>query len=131
MLPKLGKLQKIIFTFSLALFIQGFGGKDLQAISPKEVPVKDMVNLVDLWSNYCLPCKMMASIMTNVEKNYKDKAAVANIDIDKYPDQIKRFGIKVIPTQIFFDAKGKEVYRHEGFMSEKEIVAQLKKMGVN
>ncbi len=98
---------------------------------PKEVPVKGLVNLVDLGSDYCLPCKMMAPVLTKVEKNYQGKTAVVYIDVDKFPDQIKRFGIKVIPTQIFFDQKGKEVFRHEGFLSEKEIVAQLNKMGVN
>ena len=40
-----------------------------------------MVNLVDLGSDYCLPCKMMAPIMTKVEKNYKGKAAVVYIDV--------------------------------------------------
>jgi thioredoxin 1 len=131
MLPKLGKLQKIFFAFFLALLIQGLEGKDLQAVSPKEIPIKGQVNLVEIWSNYCLPCKMMAPVMANVEKNYKGKAAIVNLDVDKFPDQIKRFGIHVIPTQIFFDPDGKEVYRHEGFLSEKDIGAQFKKMGVN
>jgi len=48
----------------------------------------------------------------------------------KDPDQAKRFGISVIPTQIFYDKQGKEVLRHTGFMSEEAIVAQLKKLGV-
>ena len=102
-----------------------------QSTPPKEVPVKGLVNLVDLGSDYCLPCKMMTPVLTKVEKNYQGKAAVVYIDVDKFPDQVKRFGIRVIPTQIFFDQKGKEVYRHEGFLSEKEIVAQFKKMGVD
>ena len=42
----------------------------------------------------------------------------------------KRFGIRAIPTQIFFDKEGKEVYRHEGFLSEEEIVRRFKDMGV-
>lgn len=106
-------------------------GITAQSAALKEVPVKGLVNLVDLGSDYCLPCKMMAPILTKVEKNYQGKAAVVYIDVDKLPDQVKRFGIRVIPTQIFFDQKGKEVFRHEGFLSEKEIVAQFKKMGVD
>jgi thioredoxin 1 len=105
-------------------------GTKVQAISMKDVPVKGTVNLVDLGSDYCLPCKMMAPIMKKLENSYKGKAAVVYIDIDKFPDQVKRFGIRVIPTQIFFDQNGKEVYRHSGFMSEKDIIAQLNKMGV-
>jgi len=97
----------------------------------KEVPVKGMVNMIDLGANACIPCKMMAPIMTKLEKYYQGKAAIIFIDVWKFPDQTKRFGIRIIPTQIFFDKTGKEVSRHEGFMSERDIVAQLKKMGVN
>lgn len=46
-------------------------------------------------------------------------------------DQAKCFGIRVIPTQIFYDKTGEEIYRHEGFKNEKDIVTQLKKLGVN
>jgi thioredoxin 1 len=101
------------------------------AAGPPEAPVIGLVNLVDLGSDYCLPCKMMAPIVTKLEKDYKGKAAVVYIDVEKFPDQAKRFGIRVIPTQIFYDKKGKEAYRHEGFLSEKDIIAQFKKMGVN
>ena len=98
--------------------------------TPPEVPVKDMVTMVDLGAKSCIPCKMMAPIMEKLEKDYKDKAAILFIDVWKEPDQAKRFGIRTIPTQIFYDKEGKEVYRHVGFMSEDAIVAQLKKMGV-
>jgi len=74
---------------------------------------------------------MMAPIMERVEKNYKGKAAIIFVDVWKNQEPAKRFGIRAIPTQIFFDKQGKEVYRHMGFMSEAAIVAQLKKMGVN
>ena len=98
--------------------------------TPPEVPVKEMVTMVDLGAKSCIPCKMMAPIMEKLEKDYKDKAAILFIDVWKEPDQAKRFGIRTIPTQIFYDKEGKEVYRHVGFMSEDAIVAQLTKMGV-
>ncbi|MBI4763277.1 MAG: thioredoxin fold domain-containing protein [Deltaproteobacteria bacterium] len=106
-------------------------GITAQSASLKEVPVKGTINLVDFWSDYCLPCKMMAPVLAKVEKNYQGKVAIVHVDIEKFPDQVKRFSIRVIPTQVFFDQKGKEVFRHEGFMSEKEIAAQFKKMGVD
>jgi thioredoxin 1 len=119
----------------LFIFLGGLGlllwGANLQAASFAEVPVKGLVNLVDLGSEFCLPCKMMAPVLKKVEKSFKGKAAVTYIDIDKFPDQIKRFGVRVIPTQIFYDRQGKEVYRHMGFLSEKEILAKFKEMGVN
>jgi len=89
------------------------------------------VTMLDLGAKSCIPCKMMAPILEKVKKAYKDKAAIIFIDVWKYRDQIRRFGIQAIPTQVFFDKDGEEVYRHVGFMSEKAIVEQLKKMGVD
>lgn len=95
-----------------------------------QVPVKGMVTMIDLGAKECVPCKMMAPIMEKMEKVYRDKAAIVFIDVWKNPNQVSRFGIRAIPTQIFYDASGREVSRHVGFMSEAAIVAQLSKMGV-
>lgn len=95
------------------------------------VPVKGMVTMLDLGAKKCIPCKMMAPVLEKVEKDYKGKAAIIFIDVWKHREQAKRFGLSAIPTQIFFNEKGEEVYRHRGFMNEKAIVDQLKKMGVN
>jgi thioredoxin 1 len=94
------------------------------------VPVKGMVTMVDLGADSCVPCKMMMPIITKLEKVYRGKAAIVFIDVWKKKDQATRFGIRAIPTQIFFNAAGREVYRHTGFLGEMEIVSQLKKMGV-
>ena len=96
-----------------------------------DIPVRGMVTMLDLGANQCIPCKMMAPIMEKVEKKYKGKAAIIFIDVWKNQEPAKRFRIRAIPTQIFFDKGGREVYRHVGFMSEEAIVAQLKKMGVD
>jgi len=96
----------------------------------REVPVKGMVTMLDLGADSCIPCKMMAPILTKMERQYDGKAAIIFIDVWKHRDQAKRFGVRAIPTQIFFDKKGKEIYRHVGFMSESAIVDQLRKMGV-
>ncbi|MCL5807375.1 MAG: thioredoxin family protein [Deltaproteobacteria bacterium] len=95
-----------------------------------EVPVKGMVTLVDLGAKKCIPCKMMAPILEKLEKVYAGRAAVVFLDVWEDPKPASRFGIRGIPTQIFFDKQGREVYRHEGFLSEAAIVQQLKEMGV-
>ena len=99
--------------------------------TPGVVPVKGMVTMVDLGADSCIPCKMMAPILTKLEKAYRGKAAIVFIDVRKDKEPAKRFGIRAIPTQIFFDKSGKEVYRHTGFMGEVDIVSQLKEMGVS
>ena len=103
----------------------------LFAAAPQpEVPVKGMVTMIDLGARACIPCKMMAPILEKLEKEYAGKAAVIFFDVWKDPKPARRFGIRAIPTQIFFDKEGKEVFRHEGFLSEEEIVRRFKDMGV-
>jgi thioredoxin 1 len=126
-----GEAQRNL-SFSLLILLVLFspGTALAEPGKPPEVPVNGMVTMVDLGANSCIPCKMMAPIMEKLEKNYKGKAAIIFIDVWKDPGQAKRFGIRAIPTQIFYDKRGKEVYRHVGFMSENAIVTLLRNMGV-
>lgn len=73
---------------------------------------------------------MMAPIIDELEKEYKDRAAIVFVDVWENPDAGRKYGIKLIPTQIFYDAKGKETFRHEGFMKKTAIISELTKLGV-
>jgi thioredoxin 1 len=95
-----------------------------------KIPVKGMVTMVDIGAATCIPCKMMAPILEKLDKEYKGKAAIIFLDVRFHRETAISFGINGIPTQIFYDANGKEVQRHLGYMSEAAIVAQFKKMGV-
>jgi thioredoxin 1 len=95
-----------------------------------EIPVPGLVTMVDLGAKKCVPCKMMAPILEELQKEYSDRAAIVFIDVWVNPDAGRKFAIRTIPTQIFFDAEGKEVGRHEGFLDKASIVAELQKLGV-
>ena len=126
---KLFGSKTIVAVFSLAvLFLptQSFTA----TVSQPDVPVAGMVTMIDLGAKKCIPCKMMAPILQKLEKEYAGRAAVVFFDVWEDASPAKRFGIRAIPTQIFFDKAGKEVYRHEGFLSEEAIVARFKDMGV-
>ena len=123
-------LKDIIDIICLSALLMFAQPVDLFAASAVEIPVKGMVTMVDLGAKKCIPCKMMAPILEKLEKVYAGRAAVVFLDVWEDPKPARRFGIRGIPTQIFFDKKGGEVYRHEGFLSEKAIVQQLKEMGV-
>jgi len=99
-------------------------GELAQACKRLEVPHL----LVDLGAKTCVPCRMMEPILVELEKDYKGKAAVVFIDVREDNASAKRFGIRAIPTQIFFDKAGKEVSRHEGFMDKKTIADRLNKL---
>ena len=86
--------------------------------------------LIDLGADKCIPCKKMAPILEEAEKLYKGRAEIVFIDVWKNREEGAKYGIRTIPTQIFFDASGTEVLRHEGFFPMEEIQKQFKAMGV-
>jgi thioredoxin 1 len=95
-----------------------------------QVPVPGMVTMVDLGAKSCIPCKMMEPILAELEKEYEGRAAIVFIDVYKHHEQVERFGLRAIPTQVFFDKSGNEVMRHTGFMDKQSIEAELAKLGV-
>lgn len=97
---------------------------------PQEVPIKGMVTMVDIGAKACIPCKMMIPIIESLSEEYEGRAGIVFIDVWKNPSQTEKFGIRVIPTQIFYDKDGNEVMRHEGYFSKEEIIAVLTKLGV-
>jgi thioredoxin 1 len=86
--------------------------------------------LVDLGADKCIPCKMMAPILEELKKTYAGKLDVEFIDVWKNQGAGQQYGIRVIPTQIFFSSDGKELFRHEGFFSKEDILAKWKEFSV-
>ena len=91
---------------------------------------KPLPRLVDLGAGKCIPCKMMAPILEDLKKTCTGRMDVVFIDVWETPDAAKKYGINVIPTQIFYDADGKELFRHEGFFGKEDILAKWKELGV-
>ena len=87
--------------------------------------------LLDLGAGKCIPCKMMAPILEELRKEYAGRMEVVFIDVWEKPEAAKPYGIETIPTQIFFDAEGKELFRHVGFFAKDDILAKWKELAVN
>ncbi len=125
-------LKTLLFTLTLSLTLFIAGDLAAQGLQPGHARsrARGMVTLVDVGAKSCIPCKMMDPILQKMDKRYEGKAAVIFIDVRYHQEEARRFQINGIPTQIFFDKTGKEIYRHTGFMSEAAIVEQFRKMGV-
>lgn len=91
---------------------------------------KALPRLVDLGAGKCIPCKMMAPILEDLKKTLVGKLDVQFIDVWQNPEAGQKYAINVIPTQIFYDAAGKELFRHEGFFSKEDILGKWKELGV-
>jgi len=86
--------------------------------------------LVDLGRGTCIPCKKMKPILEELTTEYRGRAIVKVIDLRDEPQAANQYKIRLIPTQIFFDSDGREVFRHEGFMDKQSIEAKFAEMGV-
>ena len=105
--------------------------KQQEQVSPPGVQSqKPLPRLVDLGADKCIPCKMMAPILEGLKADYAGSMQVDFIDVWKNPDAGGEYGIRLIPTQVFFDGSGKELFRHEGFFSKKDILSKWKELGV-
>jgi thioredoxin 1 len=83
------------------------------------------VTFLELGAESCIPCKMMQPIMREIAAIYPGVVDVIFHDLYKNRSVGQQYGVRVMPTQIFLDAQGKEFYRHEGFFPKDEIVSML------
>ncbi|MFH0807268.1 MAG: thioredoxin family protein [Elusimicrobiota bacterium] len=101
-------------------------------IKKKKLP-DTLVTFVELGSVTCIPCKMMQPVMAEIEKEYGNKGVKIifyDVKTNEGNPYAQKYGIQLIPTQVFLDKSGKEFFRHEGFFPKEDIVKLLKKQGV-
>ena len=99
----------------------------------KSDTLKPRITFVELGSVNCIPCKKMQPVMKAIEEKYGDQIEVVFYDVWK-SDQRKygeEYNIRLIPTQVFLDKDGKEIFRHEGFFPEESIDKFLKEQGLS
>ena len=104
-------------------------GKTVQGESTN-MAEKPKVTFVELGSVGCIPCKMMQPVMKAVEEEFGNQIKVVFYDVWKDNAPAKKYGIKLIPTQVFLDKSGKEFFRHEGYFPKAEIEKLLVEKGL-
>jgi thioredoxin 1 len=103
---------------------------DAGAVASKAPDGTRLPRLVELGGEKCIPCRQMAPILEEVGKAYAGRLVVEKLDVQKDASLGRRWKVRVIPTQVFLDAEGKEIARHEGFLEREAILAQLSIMGL-
>ena len=104
-------------------------GAAVAAQAPK--PKQPLPRLLDVGSKSCIPCKMMAPMLRDLRKEYAGRMQVDFIDawLAENAGVTARYDVKIIPTQVFFDPAGKELFRHEGFFAKESILAKWAELG--
>jgi len=80
--------------------------------------------LVDFWAEWCGPCRMIGPIVKELGDDYDGKAIMVKVDVDSNPGISQRFGIRNIPTILFFK-NGKDVDKQVGAVPKKVLTAKL------
>ena len=123
-------LTLLIFTTLIFPYQTTFSDSSTDRRFPKEIAQSPLPKLLDFGRGKCIPCKKMAPILQELSEEYKDRVIIKIIEIDQEPGLTTANRIRLIPTQIFFDAKNQEVLRHEGFMSKDDVKKVFHKMGI-
>ncbi len=90
---------------------------------------ENLPKLIDLGADKCIPCIKMAPILEKLKGDFAGQMDVEFIDVWKRKEDAAKYGVRMIPTQIFFDADGQELYRHQGFIGHEDILVQWQKLG--
>lgn len=81
--------------------------------------------VIEFGANACVSCREMKPVLAALAQSHGDRITVADVDILKERDHISRYQIRLMPTQVFFDAQGRETGRHMGKISADDILARL------
>lgn len=124
----LNRTRTVVLTLALALVWAGTGWA---ADAPPPAGAKALPKLLDLGATKCIPCKRMAPILDALKADFAGQLDVVFVDVWENPLAAKPYNIEAIPTQLFFAPDGKELWRHEGFLSREDILAKWKELGYN
>jgi thioredoxin 1 len=124
-------LTLLIFTTFVFPYHAAFSEPSVDRRFPKEIARIPLPKLLDFGAGTCIPCKKMAPILQELSEEYKGRVVIKIIEVYDERELTMVNRIRLIPTQIFFDAKNQEVYRHVGFMDKQQIKKIFEKIGVN
>ena len=119
-----------VILMAVFMFACGKTEQTTPEVKAPKVSAKAKVTFIELGSVSCIPCKEMQEVMKKVEAKYGDQIEVIFHDVVKDEAMGEKYGVQMIPTQVFLDETGKEFSRHVGFYPEADIDALLKGRGI-
>ena len=91
-------------------------------------PAKSKPALYEFGAKYCIPCKEMKEVMATLKTSHGAQVEFRMVYVDEERPLFEQYKIMLIPTQVFFDASGKEVDRHIGALPKEEVLQKLKEL---
>ncbi len=104
-------------------------GMEQTAEPPQIPPVEGLTTLIAFGGDETDECRQMRQMIVELEPRLEGRVGVLILDTTVYPQQAAQFRLRMVPTQIFLNADGEEVSRHEGVLSAEELLAKLRAAG--
>lgn len=98
--------------------------QETQRPSPLKLPT-----LIEFGAGKCVACKAMKPVLETLKRNYQGQLIVTSVDVWENAKEAERHNVRMIPTQVFFEPDGKELYRHTGFLTADAIAGEWAKLG--
>lgn len=118
----------VLFASIGGIFVWKTGSKEP---GTSQIPSENKPVLVNFSSDSCIYCKKMEPILEDLNEEYKEQITIRIVNVNEHPQEAKKNSIRVVPTQIFFNAEGVGIERYEGFMAKEDIIRVFEEMGVN
>ncbi len=83
--------------------------------------------MIDFWAEWCGPCRLVGPIVSEMAKEYKEKAVIGKVDVDSNPGISAKYGIRSIPTILFFK-NGEIVNKQVGAVPKSNLVNKLEEL---
>lgn len=84
--------------------------------------------VIDFWATWCGPCRMVSPIIDELSEEYKDTVTIGKVDVDENNDLAVQFGVRNIPTILFFDKEGNLANKLVGAQQKAALVAEIQKL---
>ena len=102
------------------------------ALEVTDANFEELVNagkpmVLDFWAEWCGPCRMVSSIIDELATEYEGKVTIGKMDVDNNNDVVAQFGIRNIPTVLFFK-DGKLVDKQVGAVGKPVFAEKVKKL---
>lgn len=128
-----GKVNLLRFALFL-LFVLASGCQQGETVAHAESgtsAVQNLPRLVDVGADKCIPCIKMAPILDQLREDFAGQMEVVFVDVWKFREEAAKYAVQMIPTQIFYAADGRELYRHTGFYGREDILGKWRELGYN
>lgn len=126
--------NKLFFILIMVIFFTFLFGSETETetetVASDSTSSATKIIFVELGSTTCVPCKQMEKVLDVTKEKYGEQIEIIFFDIMKNRQKAKEFNVKIMPTQVFLDVDGNEIYRHIGFFPQQQLDVFLQNQGL-